>query len=296
MSDLNVTMVAFHGQAKPQPLQKLLLDVLGAMSASVPASLSWWFRSYDFAQMHGTMIGMEVDVTDGRLDGHWLRANKGEVREIDIDGLHSSLKSLVRPGKPLFSVRFGGFSEAYCKCKDEHPDACTQWRCESVSQSADVFHSCDRTPYEGSFYAFAPGPAMITGWPTDGPDHLDTFPHSLYEFRCSLEQCGLADSYHYHQDHIRRHWKDDDCYIRIGTFVGPAPAEQFRATENAVRSFLSNRKPVVIDLTVNDVSFVLYDDPSLLSRHVKRQVRLKEFLKNPSSVKELYDIVLNRGP
>jgi len=295
VTELNVTMVAFHGKTKPEALKELLREVLNTVTSSLPTSLSWSFRSYDFTQMHATVIGMEADVADGQLYGRWFQKNKHDSRLIDINCLHASFKNLVHPDKPLFTIRFGGFPEAYCKCKKQHPHACDDWPCASALDVLDVFHSCDRTSYQGSFYAFSPGPVMITGWPIEGPNELHTFPHSLYQFRQSVEQCGLADKYHYHHDHENGHWKDDDCFIRIGSFLGPLPPDQFCATENAVRAFLSNRKPVVIDMTVDDVSIVLYDNPSLEEQYVRERVPLATFLSDPCTLKEVYNTFLKQS-
>jgi hypothetical protein len=295
MPELNVTMVAFHGTKKPEPLNKLLCDVLGALSSNLPSNLSWSFGTYSVNQMHATIIGMEADVVDRRLYSRWFQKNKRESREIDIDRLHEVLKGLVHSGEQLFTIRFGGFPESYCKCKDEHRSACHDWPCASAPAELGVFHSCDRSPYQGSFYAFAPGPIMITGWPIAGPGKLECFPHSLYKFRQSLEQAGLVDKYHYHQKHDNAHWKDDDCFIRVGTFRGPIPIEQLRATQQAMRTFLSSMKPVAVDVTVADVSIVLYADPSLEEQYVRKRVPLSEFLENPSCLKRLYDALLQQA-
>ena len=284
MPDLNVTMVAFHGNAKPKPLEKLLQDVLGAITANLPPSLTWAFKSYSFAQIHATIIGMEVDVVDGRFYSRWFRKNRGQEQLIDIDRLREKVKQDIRDNR-LFTIRFGGFPEAYCKCKDD-PQARETWSCAS---SPSGFHSCDRSTYEGSFYAFSPGPLVITGWPVCGPRELETFPHRLYEFRQSVEEAGFLDKYHSDE---KPHWKDDDCFMRVGTFSGVLPYEQLRATEKAVRDYLSNRKPVAVDVTVDDVSILLYDDPSLEEGHVKQCVPLANFLEDPSAVKRLYGTLL----
>jgi hypothetical protein len=295
MSELNVTMVAFYGIKKPEPLNTLLCDVVGALSNSnLPSSSSASFDAYSVNQMHATLIGLEVDVVDDRLYGRWSRLNNGELREIDIDRTHEVLEGLTRSRDPLFTIRFGGFLESYCKCKTEHPSACNDWPCASAPAELNVFHSCDRSPYEGSFYAFAPGPVMITGWPVAGPGGLECFPHSLYKFRQSLEQAGFSDKYH-NQRHDNAHWRDDDCFIRVGTFRGPIPIEQLRATQQAMRTLLSRTRPVAVDVTVSDVSIVLYTDPSLGEQYVRRIIPLGEFLDNSSCLKRLYNAVRKKA-
>ena len=74
MPELNVTMVAFYGEKKPEPLNRLLREVLGALSSNLPSRFSRLIHTYSIGQMHATIIGMEVDLVDGRLYGRWLHA------------------------------------------------------------------------------------------------------------------------------------------------------------------------------------------------------------------------------
>jgi hypothetical protein len=273
----NVTLVAFHGGQKPEPLRTLLRDVQSALG-----TLSRAFEASTMTQMHATLLGLEADVIDGRLYGHWFRKNRQQLREIDFARLHRVIAEFAARDEPLFTLRFGGFPECFCTCRTDRPDACGQWACATAPQEPGVFHSCDRTPYEGSFYAVAPGPAVITGWPIP-------FTHSLYEFRRSLEQAGLADKYHYDAHHEKAHWKNDDCFIRVGTFPEPIPMETLRDIQQRMRAFFSNMQPVVIDIAAADVSIIAYSNPSLQERDVIARIPLPTFLEDPSSVKPLYE-------
>lgn len=289
----DLTMLAFHGKRKPPTLQKLLSDVLGAVMANLPISIAWSFAAYQLAQMHATIIGMEVDVRNGRCFGRWFSENWKEERPIDVDRLHAVVRRLISDrGNRLFTIRFGGFPGFHCSCAKDHPEGLDGWLCASGTAS-EGFHSCDRTGYDGSFYT-TPGPVMITGWPVNSPDELDAFPHSLYDFRRSLEDAGFSDKYHYGNDQQRAHWKDDDFFIKIGTFACPPSKEQREAIDAAVRDYLSNRKPMSVDVTADDVSIVLYDDPSLDESHVRDRVTLKQFLDEPTTVKNMYEIVLQQ--
>ncbi len=285
MSDLNVTMVAFHGKEKPDDLQQLLGDIIGLLAANLPPSFAWAFKNYEFAQIHATVIGMEADVVNGRLFSRWFRRNKAQECAIEVDKLRQVLKNFIEGRRRLFSIRFGGFPEGYCTCKaDQQP--LDGWNCPS---NPLTFHSCDRSAYEGSFYAFSPGPALITGWPVQGPADIETYPHCLYEFRRALEEAGLSDKFHSNKN---PHWRDDDFYIRVGTFTWPLRAGQLGAIQKIIRDYLSKRKPATIDVMVDDVSIILYDDPSLEEKHIRQQVPLADFLKDPSTVKRLYDVIL----
>jgi hypothetical protein len=134
---------------------------------------------------------------------------------------------------------------------------------------------------------------MITGWPVARFDEPNSFTHGLYEFRQSLEQAGFADKYHHDTHHENAHWKNDDCFIRIGTFREPIPCEQLRDIQQAMRMFLSNMKPVVVDIAPADVSIVWYADPSLEDRHVIARIPLPMFVDDPSCLKRLYGAVWN---
>jgi hypothetical protein len=271
MTESNLTLVAFHGPHKPAALKKLLSEVLSALPSSYD------FERYTMDQMHATLIGMETDLVDGRLYGRWFKTNRQALREVSVEQLHRVITDFVAANEPLFAIRFGGFRERYCTCRADRPDACDDWSCSTGA----LFHSCDRTPYEGSFYAVAPGPAVITGWPV-------AFTHRLYEFRRSLEQAGLADKYHYDAPHEKAHWKNDDCFIRIGTFREPLPVETLREIQHGMRTFFANMEPVVVDLTPADVAIVSYLNPSLREQDVLARIPLPAFLDDPASLRRLY--------
>lgn len=284
-------MIAFHGKQKPPILQNLLAEVLDVVMAELPTSIASSFEKYDFAQMHGTMVGMEVIVRDDQCFGRWFKDNWKEDRPINIDRLHAVMQQLVRErGDRLFTIRFAGFPKFHCKCRETRSEAINGWLCASGTDTSPVFHSCDRTGYDGSFYA-TPGPVMITGWPVNSPVEPGAFPHTLYDFRRSVEAAGFSDKYHYECDHKDAHWKDDDCFIKIGKFASPTTPEQRDAIDAALRAYLSNRKPVTVDITADDVSIVLYDDPSLHLNHVKKRVNLKQFLDDPQEVERMYKAV-----
>lgn len=293
MPEPNLTMVAFHGTRKPEPLRSLLQDVLRVLGSKLPRELARSFEPYTMTQMHATLIGMEADLIEGRLYGRWFRKNRRESREISVDQLHSVITERIAAGRPLFTIRFGGFPECFCTCRTERREACGQWACATAPQELGVFHSCDRSPYEGSFYAAAPGPGMITGWPVAASDELHSFTHGLYELRQSLEQAGFADKYHYDSYHEHARWKNDDCFIRIGTFRDPIPLQTLRAVQQDMRIFFSNTKPVVLDIAPEDVSIIWYAHPSLEERHVIARIPLPVFVDDPSSLKRLYGAALD---
>jgi len=290
----DLTMIAFHGKRKPGTLRNLLSDVLGVVSANLPAGAARSFARYDFTQVHATIMGMEVDVQDGQCFGRWFRENRKKKVPIHVGRLHDTAQQMVRErGDRLFTIRFGGFREIHCTCASDHHVALGEWACASGSGTSEEFHSCDRTGYDGSFYTTT-GPVMVTGWPVNGPDEVDAFPHSLHAFRQSLEHAGFSDKYHYGRDHRNAHWRDDDCFIKIGTFVSPPGEEERSAIDAAVRDYLSSRKPVTVDIAADDVAIMLYDDPSLSAGHVLDRVTLRQFLDDPRTVETMLGRVVKQ--
>jgi hypothetical protein len=98
----------------------------------------------------------------------------------------------------------------------------------------------------------------------------------------------------YHSDD-KPYWKDDDCFIRIGTFNRSISDAQLITTQKAVRDYLSQRQPVVINVSVDDVSIVLYDNSSMEEEHIKEKIKLSDFLNNPSLVKKFYQRILKEA-
>jgi len=275
-------MVAFHGENKPDSLKDLLGDVLCEMARALGPEYSEAFAPFEEHQMHATLIGMEVGAVGGQLYGHWLAKNRnGTTRVVDIERFVNLLKRLSGRD-PIFTIRFAGFQKAYCTCVGKSAEG---WICAT---SDAEFHSCDRSACEASFYAYAPGPAMLTGWPVRAPDRLTEFPRYLYDFRVAAEKAGFADKYHTDE---APHWMDDDCYIKLGSFK--KPLERLDDLQQRIRDYLSDRDPVTVDITARDVSIILYSDPSLTEEAIIRRVALSEAIADAGKVPELYEELIH---
>jgi hypothetical protein len=200
------------------------------------------------AEPHGTVLGLEQVAVGSRLYNANFLNNRGELKQQDLHGLASLLPAASKDGV-IFRARFGGFRPAHCKCSGSSTSA---WRCSDPDAE---FHSCDRTPYEGSVYMYADGPAMMTGWPYDGPN----YPRSLFGLRLAAEGFGLLDKYHGVEI---SHWKDDDFYIGLGR-IGKVPRTVLNDVEERVRGWMSQQPPVECDVRLEDLSFVLYRNSGL---------------------------------
>jgi hypothetical protein len=127
---------------------------------------------------------------------------------------------------------------------------------------------------------------VLTGWPVQSSTELEVFPHLLYGFRSTAEQAGFLDKYH---GEDRPHWMDDDCYFKLGFFHKELTADQLIKVEESVREYLRDRGPVTVDLRMEDVSIVLYKDPSLKKDDVVAKVSLAEFIGDQRKVELLYE-------
>lgn len=213
----------------------------------------------------------------GQSYGQWLARNRnGARRVVDIDRFVNLLERLSHRD-PIFTIRFGGFRKANCTCVGKSAEV---WSCAT---SDAEFHSCDRSAYEGSFYAYAPGPVVLTGWPVRARDKLTEFPHHLYDFRLAAESAGFVDKYHSDDN---PHWMDDDCYIKLGSFA--ESVHGLDDLEQKVRDYLSHRDAVTVDITAEDVSIVLYNDTSLKQESIVRRVTLADAIADTGKVLELY--------
>ena len=276
MTQHNVTLVAFYGAKKPEPLATLIEKVSGEMERALRTDYPQ-FEAFSATQIHATLIGMEVDIVGGQFYGHWLAANRnGGMRAVDFKTFMSILKR-VSLREPMFTIRFAGFRRAHCTCVGKSTEG---WNC---STSRAEFHSCDRSAYDGSFYAYTPGPVILTGWQVRAADQLSDFPRHLYDLRFAAESAGFVDKYH---SDSAPHWMDDDCYLKLGAFKGSIEGSSTDWQED-IREYLSCQEPVTVDIVAEDVSIVLYENPSLSC--VKKRLTLPEAVEDPGKVVELYE-------
>lgn len=284
MPDKTVTMVAFHGcsnPGKPEGRRKLR-QLVKKVQDEVSQQLGWPMRRRFLPsgpyQVHATLIGMEAEVVGGRLMSHWFFQNRRELRPINVRQL-LRLAARVTKRKPVFRIRFGGFRKAICTCVGKSAEG---WDCAT---SDAEFHSCDRAPWEGSFYGYPGGPVLITGWPAAHQDDVDDFRHLLYDFRLAAERAGFLDKYHSNAD---PHWMDDDWYVKIGSFRETLSIRKIRKVEAGVREFLRRMGPTVVPVREDDISIVRYTDPSLARINKGDCVPLRVGINDPAKVEALY--------
>jgi hypothetical protein len=278
MNDINITCVAFHGKKTPAILESFITSCLHELRNNLGSCFTEVFIPYTPYQIHATIIGLEVDVIDGKLYSHWAINNtRGKHQPVTIDAL---ITTLSRFGDTPLIIRFCGYAEARCSCTGEEYK---EWDCPT---SKGEFHSCGRTGYEGSFYGFSPGPAVITGWPVVSPRSITSFPHTIFSFRKECENAGFLDKYH---SDSHPYWRDDDCYIKIGSFT--RKIEDLPEVTERMRNFLAIRDPVILELSPEQVEIILYQDTSLSEISIIKKLPLIQAIKKPDSLKQMFEYV-----
>jgi hypothetical protein len=283
----DITMVAFHGEGKPASLMGLLEGTI-SMLQSFGEKADVDFERYETSQVHMTLLGMECDDIGGVLYGHWFFENSGLRRRIHLPIFRRVLVSLCCQS-PLFRIRIGGFQKSRCKCRWKRPWARATWICDEIGSRTNVrYHSYDRSHYEASFYV-AGRSAMLTGWTVESEERPCVFTRSAYEFRREAGRAGLLDKYH---GKVYRPHRDDDCAFKVGTFSRRLPQCDQSDIQTAVRDHLAGREPVVLDVGVEDIDFVLYEKPSLDEIISTRS--LVDCLGDFSKLEELFEELLER--
>lgn len=273
----NVTLVAFRGDRKPDQLNKLLAATLRQIEMALEdiGLPSIAFDSYGMDQMHATVLGLELIKLGDRIFTANFLNNNGVLREMQPDLLVELCRSVADSRNPLFTIRFGGFRKAHCSCTSFD---LFEWDCPTGKSE---FHAFNRSAYEGTLYAFSPGPVMLTGWPIRLNDHAN-FTRQVYGFRRAAENCGFLDKYHSTE---KPYWKDDDFYLRLGTF-SLFPSNSLDSIVEKVRDFLAAMPPVCVDVSIEHVSFVYYRKPNL--KDVIREIPLVDVLGDPTLIRSLF--------
>lgn len=222
--DVKLTLVAFYGR-KPKPLADFIRWCQSLLAAMVPTG----FSPYGVNQVHATIVGLE-GVRRGKqvLNANYLRA--GQARPMD---LISAFDFLRRTTKLPFRVRFGGFHPG-----ERYP-----------------FQSLGQHPYQRSFEVQSSNAAVIIGWPET---HCQ-FPNALDELRRELNHYNILHKYHAADKGI-----DNDLFLVLGRLDEMSAGHVNRESINSsIRSRISKREPLFVDLSLNYLSVVQYDDPEL---------------------------------
>lgn len=286
----NITMIAFRGDKDRYGDLTRVIDATREKIRETITDLSipdGFFIPYTSEQIHATIIGMEVIKISGELYNANFLNNDGRLRKIEPRRL-LALMDAIRKAKgqnTFLTIRFGGFRKAYCKCEGFDLLA---WNCPT---GGSEFHGFNRSAYEGSFYAFSGGPVVLTGWPVKNAKEKSTFNRELFGLRRAVDEFGFLDKYHLQE---KPHWKDDDFFIRLGSFktIDQHLMPRFQSLIERLRDFLCLQGAVTVDVPVDAISIVYYDNSSLdrlKNDDQRNEISLPDAINNLSLVDDLYD-------
>ena len=285
----NIAMIALRGNKKRFATFQRLINRIQHKIYQTIKDLKMpqdSFVPYKIEQIHATIIGMEVIKIAGELYNANFLNNDGRLRKIEANRLLTLMDTIQKTKDPnaFLTIRFGGFRKTYCRCEGFD---LLDWNCPTGSSE---FHAFNRTAYEGSFYAFSGGPVMLTGWPVDSAEKKSTFNRDLFGVRRAAGGFGFLDKYHLQ---VKPHWKDDDFFVRLGSFrpVDDPLKPSLISLIERVRDFLCLEGPVIVDIPVEAISIVYYEDPSLdriKNGDPKNEIPLRNAIDNPGLVDDLY--------
>ena len=138
------------------------------------------------------------------------------------------------------------------------------------------------------YFGFLASNFVITGWPTP------LWGWQLMGIRTLVEKANVMHKYH-----CKGEWPPDgDAYAVLGD-IADFQVHQHPRNRSEVecfppdimsilietRNWLSNRTPVMVEFTEDNVEFVVYDDTSLA--HVKKRVPLRK-VQDGEDIRNLY--------
>lgn len=224
-------------------------DLIANIQAALIARLGPSFIPRDIAEVHATLIGLE-GIRDGNAVCNTNLALARNVRRsMDVAGL---LEDLRQDSCLPLELRFAGYRAAI-------PTSIV---------------SRGKAPYERSF-GFQADLAVMIGWP------VDTASHSLHELR---KRCIRREVLHKY--HLRDTDVDNDLFLVVGSLQQPTH-QPVETAASALRELMAGMDPVRVQLDLNALSLVQYENPQL---PVQSTVRwsLDDALRNVATIMSCY--------
>ncbi|WP_413166313.1 hypothetical protein ACL6C3_06405 [Capilliphycus salinus ALCB114379] len=219
----NVSLVAFYGK-KSLEFTLLIQQLQQHLSAELPGV----FECYKLESIHATLLGCEGVKTERGILSKWFLESREESRMIDLDGFINSVQNC---DKFPMNIQFGAY----------HP------------QVDYGFTSRSKHPYDRSF-CFQNEIAVLMGWPMKGEKII----MDIDNLRRSAENFNLLHKYHGNPQAV-----DNDCYLRVGVLNSTVSTEKLREVQQKLQELIKMRSPVNLALSLEDLSFVQYQDYTL---------------------------------
>jgi hypothetical protein len=233
---MQVTVVALYGEKRSD-----LAALIARCQELCRGVLGVGFRSYDPFQIHATIFGLERKVGSPLYNANFSKY-QGRDLVMDLPGILDYLRHCDR--FPL-QVQVGGYG------KRDYP-----------------FTSRQACPWERSF-SIQGDKVVVMGWPICGEPFQQPpasirearlYPLTLDAVRRAAQAYGVLHAYHRDLTDI-----DNDLFFRIGLLADRTSlTTRVRDTlEAEVRQFLSIQPPLILDIRLDQVSVVLYEEDTL---------------------------------
>jgi len=234
-----VTLVALYGQKGPE-----FATFLAQCQTAVADTLGSAFTAYDIDQVHATIVGLERQ-SGSRQDNNNFAKLRNRSVAMELEGFLAYVRGC---GPFPLEVQLGGFSAR------DYP-----------------FTSRQQRPYERSF-SIQGDKVVVVGWPIRGepllippptPEALiqesHNYPSTLDQLRHAVQRFGILHGYHRELTDV-----DNDLFFRIG-LIDPksVPPDSIRSVEQRVRKQLSEKRPLILEVTLEQVLLAAYVEPTL---------------------------------
>lgn len=237
---MQVTLVSLYGKKSNSRLATLIVQCQQIVTDALSAA----FIPYDEEQVHATIIGLERRSRSGFENDNFARF-RSRNQTMAFDGFLGYLRGC---GHFPLQVQVGGFRD----------------RCYP-------FTSRRARPYERSF-SIQGDKAVVMGWPIRGepvsmPETTSEdliqenriYPMTLDVVRRAAQGYGILHGYHRALTDV-----DNDLFFRIGLVDEKAvPLGSIPALEQRLRQLLSQEKPLIVEITLDEVFVAAYNDNTL---------------------------------
>jgi len=235
-----VTLVSLYGKKSNPGLARLIAQCQKA----VADTFSTAFTRYDEEQVHATIVGLERRSSSDLENDNFARFRNRNTK-MKLGGFLNYLRTC---GHFPLQVQIGGFQDR-----------------------AYPFTSRGARPWERSF-SIQGDKAVVMGWPVRGepvsmpestPEGLiqesRIYPMTLDVIRHAAQGFGILHSYHRALTDV-----DNDLFFRIGLVEEKAvPLGSIPALEQRMRQALNQERPLIVEITLDEVFVAAYEDNTL---------------------------------
>lgn len=220
------SLVSYYGKKNEQ-----FAAYLNSIQEIIVQEIGNAFLPYSLEQIHGTIIGLEMEKSGHQFKSKWCEKNQKHSEPVNLKKLDEILAS----DAPVKNIKFGGF-------KKEVEYGFTSW---------------NRHPYDRAF-SIQGNTMVINGWPVEKITGSWQVKPILYQWRKTLESCHLCHKWHNGQN------QDNDLFMVVGRF-DPARDNQmsFQNFPHRIHQFLADHE-LILPMQSDDITLVQYKNPDLL--------------------------------